>query len=73
MSSNFQKKNKISKLLSYTKVFSKNGKQLLINCFKKISKENNLLRKKIYLDGQGSRRIADYILGAEFNEGIEVN
>ena len=29
--------------------------------------------KKIYLDGQGSRRTADYILGAEFNEGIEVN
>ena len=36
-------------------------------------KENNLLRNKIYLDGQGSRRTADYILGAEFNEGIEVN
>ena len=69
----YLKKCKISNVLTYGKVFGKSGKQLLINYFKKISKENNLLRKKTYLDNKGSRRIADYILGKEFNKSNSFN
>ena len=72
-SCNFLKKNKIPNILNYSKVFSKNGKELLFNCFKKISKENNLSGKKTYLDNKGSKRIADYILGKEFSKSISLN
>ena len=63
---------KISNVLRYDKVFSKKGKQLLINCLNKISKEKILSRKKIYLDYFGSKRIANYILGEKFNSRIGV-
>ena len=67
------KKNKTTYILSYDKVFNKNGKQILINCLKNISKKKNLAKKKIYLDGRGSRRIADYITSTEFNHNTQVN
>ena len=68
MTCNFLKKKKFSNVLSYNEVFGKSGRQLLINCLKKISKEKNLLRKKVYLDHLGSKRIANYILGTKFNK-----
>ena len=43
---NFMKKNKTTYILSYDKVFNKNGKQILINCLKNISKKENLAKKK---------------------------
>ena len=73
MNSNFQKRRGVSEVLNYSKVFSKNGKQLLIDCFKKITKESNFLGKKISIDGRGSRKIANYILGKEFNRSTKVN
>ena len=60
----FLKRNKISNILKYSKVFSKKGEQLLLNSFKNIYNENS---KKVYLDGKGSRRVADFILSAKFN------
>ena len=60
----FLKRNKISNILKYSKVFSKKGEQLLLNSFKNIYNENS---KKVYLDGKGSKRVADFILSAKFN------
>ena len=68
MTCNFLKKNKISNVLSYSKVFGKSGKQLLFNTLKKISKEKKLSKKNIYLDNLGSKRIANFILAKEFNK-----
>ena len=61
MSCDYLRKNKISNVFNYDEIFNKNGKKLLINCLKRISKKNIFLRKKKYLDDQGSKRIADYI------------
>ena len=72
-SCNFIKKTKTSYILSYNKVFNKNGKQLLINCFKKILKKRAMPGKKIHIDVHGSKRIADYILGTEFKKNIGVS
>ena len=60
-SSNFQKVNKIADVLNYNKIFSRNGKKILINCIKKISKKKNSILRKKYLDNLGSKRIANYI------------
>ena len=73
MTCEFLKKKKISNVLRYDKVFSKKGKQLLINCLNKTSKEKSLSRKKIYLDYFGSRRITNYILGKKFDCRIGVS
>ena len=70
MTCEFLKKKQISNVLRYDKVFSKKGKQLLINCLNKISKEKGSPGKKIYLDYFGSRRITNYILGKKFNYSI---
>ena len=72
-SCNFIRKIKTSHILSYNKVFNKNGKQLLINCFKKILKKRAVPRKKIHIDVHGSKRIADYILGTELKKNIGVS
>ena len=68
MTCEYLKKNKIFNALTYGKVFRNNGKRLLINCFKKISGEKNSLEKKVRIDNLGSKRIANYILGKEFNK-----
>ena len=49
---NFMKKNKTTYILSYDKVFNKNGKQILINCLKNISKKENLAKKKYIQMGE---------------------
>ena len=60
-SSNFQKTNKIADVFNYNKIFSRNGKKILIDCIKKISKKKNSISRKKYLDNLGSKRIANYI------------
>jgi len=64
----FLKLKKISNILNYSKVFSSKGEQLLFNSFKNLYKENNKIFKKKYLDGKGSKRVADFILSKKFNK-----
>jgi len=72
MSSNFQERYKISNTLNLKNIFSEKGKKLLINYFKKLSKENKPLEKKIYLDGKGSKRISEILIPSKFNQ-VSIN
>ena len=63
----FLKKNKISSIIPYNKIFTKRGKQLLLDCIIKISKEKKSLIKKISFDNLGSQRVASYIAGSKIN------
>jgi len=63
----FLKRNKISNIFKYSSVFSKKGEQLLLSSFNNILKKNNITPKKIYFDGKGSKRVADFILSEKFN------
>ena len=72
-SCNFLKGRKISNILQHRDVLSGNGKNLLINSINKMTKKNFFMKRSIYIDGEGSKRIANYIFSSKFTKNINTN
>ena len=63
----FLSKKKIASIVPYNKIFSKEGKKLLLDRIIKLNKEKKSLIKKISFDNLGAYRVASYITGSKFN------
>jgi len=59
---NFLKNKKIAKVLQYNDVFKKKNKKILLSCIKNTINEKIFNKKNNFIDGYGSKRIANSIL-----------